>query len=186
VNGAIVWLTGISGSGKTALAEGVAERIGSARALEILDGDVIRKELSSGLGFSREDRNINVRRIGFVARLLARHGVLVLVATISPYAETRDEMRRLAEAGGTLFLEIFADRPLASAIALDVKGLYKRALAGEIPHFTGISDPYEPPTHPDLWLKTDQEPLTASLDRLLTLLASKQLLQFSSAHSSQL
>jgi adenylylsulfate kinase len=183
VTGAIVWLTGISGSGKTALADGVAARIGSARPLEILDGDAVRKELSSGLGFSRDDRNTNVRRIGFVARLLARHGVLVLVATISPYAETRDEMRRLSDDAGIVFLEIFVDRPLASAIARDVKGLYKRAIAGDIPHFTGISDPYEAPLRPELTLKTDEEPLAASLERLMALLESKGLVYSVAAQS---
>jgi adenylylsulfate kinase len=176
VSGAIVWLTGISGSGKTTLAEGVARRIGSRRPIEILDGDAVRALLSSGLGYSHEDRVTNVRRIGFVARLLARHGVLVIVATISPYASMRSEMRQLADAERLQFVEIFCDRSLASAIAQDVKGLYKRALSGEIPHFTGISDPYETPTHPDLAIKTDEESIDTSVGRILTLLVERGLL----------
>jgi adenylylsulfate kinase len=174
VNGAIVWLTGISGSGKTTLAEGVARRIGSRRPVEILD--VIRAFLSSGLGYSREDRATNVRRIGFVARLLARHGVLVLVATISPYASVRSEMRQCADAEELPFLEVFCDRSLSSAIAQDVKGLYKRALAGEILNFTGISDPYETPAHPDLAIKTGDESIDVSVGRILTLLVARGLL----------
>ncbi len=166
--GGIVWLTGLSGAGKSTLAAALAAALAPTRAVELLDGDDVRTFLSAGLGFSREDRDTNVRRIGFVARLLARHGVLVIVSSISPYAATRRELRDLSRAAGHPFYEIYVNAPLATVEARDVKGLYARARAGDLPSFTGISDPYEPPPAPDLELRTDLESPAESLQRLLT------------------
>ena len=171
MSGAILWCTGLSGAGKSTLARAVADALRGTRAVEILDGDVVRQELSKGLGFSREDRDTNIRRIGFVARLLARHGVLVIVAAISPYAAVRDDVRAQAEGEGITFLEVFINPTLDTLVARDGKGLYRKALAGEIQNFTGVSDPYEPPAHPELEITTDSEPVDISTERLLALLA---------------
>ncbi|RMH53887.1 MAG: adenylyl-sulfate kinase [Deinococcus-Thermus bacterium] len=161
--GLVVWFTGLSGAGKTTLAQALQARLEAAGyATELLDGDAVREHLSKGLGFSREDRDTNVRRIGYVANLLAKHGVIVLVSAISPYRATREEV--LAQAPRKL--EVFVDAPLEVVARRDVKGLYARALRGEIPQFTGVSDPYEPPLHPDLHLRTDQETLPECLKRL--------------------
>jgi adenylylsulfate kinase len=152
--GFTLWFTGLSGAGKTTVAE-IVEKELKERGLrvEVLDGDIVRTNLSKGLGFSREDRNINVLRIGFVANLLTRNGVAVIVSAISPYKEARDQVRRRI----IDFIEVFVDVPLEVAAERDVKGLYKKAFAGEIEQFTGVSDPYEPPAAPDLVLKTDEE-----------------------------
>src|SRR5262245_33550375 len=174
--GSIIWFTGLSGAGKSTLANAVGKRIAATRAVEILDGDEIRTHLSKGLGFTKEDRDTNVRRIGFVARLLARHGVTVLTAAISPYADTRNEVRRLAQADRIPFIEVFLNPRLESLIARDVKGLYKRALAGEIQHFTGISDPYEPPAAPEITIASDVESVGQSTDRILKVLTNRGLL----------
>jgi sulfate adenylyltransferase len=173
--GFIVWFTGLSGAGKSTLAEALRDSLGDERRVEILDGDELRTHLSKGLGFSKEDRDTNIRRIGFVARLLARNGVGAITAAISPYAETRDEVRRLAERDGITFVEVFAEASLDALVARDVKGLYKKALAGEIAHFTGVSDPYEPPVRPDVVAHTDREPVAASLERILSVLEAKGL-----------
>jgi sulfate adenylyltransferase len=173
--GFILWFTGLSGAGKSTLAERLREALSAERAVEILDGDEVRTHLSKGLGFSREDRDINIRRIGFVARLLARNGVVAITAAISPYAETRAEMRRLAEGEGIPFVEIYAQAALDSLIRRDVKGLYRKALAGEIAHFTGVSDPYEPPAAPEVVLQTDREEPEASLASILSFLAERGL-----------
>lgn len=152
--GFTLWFTGLSGAGKTTVAEIVEREIKErGRQVEVLDGDIVRTNLSKGLTFSREDRNINVLRIGFVANLLTRNGVAVIVSAISPYKEARDQVRRRI----VDFVEVFVDVPLEVAAERDVKGLYKKAFAGEIEQFTGVSDPYEPPAAPDLVLKTDQE-----------------------------
>ncbi len=174
--GAILWFTGLSGAGKSTLATAVGAHVSAQRPVEILDGDVVRTHLSKGLGFSREDRDSNVRRIGFVARLLARHNVFVIAAAIAPYANIRAEVRAMAEADAIAFLEVFVNPPLAWLIARDVKGLYKRALAGEIAHFTGITDPYEAPAAPDLEIQTDAEPVEQSVTRIVTLLQEKHLI----------
>ncbi len=152
--GFTLWFTGLSGAGKTTIAEIVEHEL-KERGLrvEVLDGDIVRTNLSKGLTFSREDRNINVLRIGFVANLLTRNGVAVIVSAISPYKEARDQVRRRI----IDFVEVFVDVPLEVAAERDVKGLYKKAFAGEIEQFTGVSDPYEPPVAPDLVLKTDEE-----------------------------
>jgi adenylylsulfate kinase len=167
MDGTILWLTGLSGSGKTTLATAVAARLRPWRAVEILDGDEIRRQLSPELGFTREDRERNVWRIGFVARLLARHGVFAIAAAISPYASTRNEIRRLAASEGIRFVEVFLDAELQCLVDRDVKGLYKRALAGELPNFSGISDPYEAPTDPEIVVRTDRELPDVSAQRIL-------------------
>lgn len=174
--GFILWFTGLSGAGKSTLAEALRERLAAQRHVEVLDGDEVRTFLSKGLGFSKEDRDTNILRIGFVARLLARAGAAVVTAAISPYAGTRAEVRRLAEQEGLAFIEVFADAPLEVLAERDVKGLYRKALAGEIAHFTGVSDPYEPPAHPDLLVRSDRESVEHSLERLLDLLAQRGLI----------
>ncbi len=152
--GFTLWFTGLSGAGKTTVAEIVEKELKErGRQVEVLDGDIVRTNLSKGLSFSREDRNINVLRIGFVANLLTRNGVAVIVSAISPYKEARDQVRRRI----VDFVEVFVDVPLEVAAERDVKGLYKKAFAGEIEQFTGVSDPYEPPAAPDLILKTAEE-----------------------------
>jgi adenylylsulfate kinase len=152
--GFTLWFTGLSGSGKTTISEIVEHELREReRHVEVLDGDIVRTNLSKGLTFSREDRNINVLRIGFVANLLTRNGVGVIVSAISPYKEARDQVRRRI----VDFVEVFVDAPLEVCAERDVKGLYKKAFAGEIEQFTGVSDPYEPPNAPDLVLKTDEE-----------------------------
>jgi adenylylsulfate kinase len=174
-SGAILWLTGLSGAGKSTLANAVAERISDIRRIQILDADEVRPHLSKGLGYTKDDRNANVRRIAYVARLLARHGVVVIAAVISPYAETRDEIRALAAAEGIDFVEIFVEAQLQSLIDRDVKGLYKQALAGAIQNFTGISDPYERPLNPDVMVRTDSEPIVTSVNAILEALAARNI-----------
>jgi adenylylsulfate kinase len=174
--GAILWFTGMSGGGKSTLAQAVGRRVGRLRPLEILDGDEVRLHLSKGLGFTKDDRDTNIRRIGFVARLLARHGVFVITAAISPYEDTRQEVRRLAEEDEVAFVEVFVDASLDALVARDVKGLYKRALAGEIPHFTGVSDPYERPVRPDIVVRTDVESIEQSVDRIIEALIARDVL----------
>ena len=171
--GGIVWMTGLSGAGKSTLATAIAARLAPRRPVELLDGDDVRTFLSAGLGFSRADRDTNVHRIGYVARLLANHGVLVFVAAISPYAETRARLRELSAAAGHAFVEVFVHAPLETVIERDVKGLYKRARAGDIPSFTGISDPYEPPSAPDVVLRTDRETRDVCEARILQALVDR-------------
>jgi adenylyl-sulfate kinase len=147
-----VWLTGLSGAGKSTIADALCEKLAAAGVpFELLDGDVVRTHLSKGLGFSREDRDTNVRRIGWVCQLLNRHNVAAVVAAISPYRDTRDEVR----ASLARFIEVHVDAPLEVLVERDVKGLYKKAIAGEIAHFTGVSDPYEPPLNPEVLCRTD-------------------------------
>lgn len=149
--GVTVWFTGLSGAGKSTLAEALAGRLAAlGRRVELLDGDAVRTHLSKGLGFSREDRDTNVRRIGWVAQLLTRNGVFVITAAISPYREAREWCRDSIRD----FVEVYVSTPLEVCARRDVKGLYRRALAGEIPHFTGVNDPYEPPTDPAVTLDT--------------------------------
>lgn len=166
--GATIWLTGLSGSGKSTVATLVAKRLRAAGAkVEVLDGDVVRTNLSKGLGFSKEDRDTNIRRIGFVCSLLSRNGVIAIAAAISPYKQIRDEVR----ATTTNFVEVFADCPLDTLIERDVKGLYKKALAGEIKNFTGVSDPYEVPENPEVRIdsgkQTPEESAAAVWDHLV-------------------
>ena len=161
--GFTLWLTGMSGAGKSTVSDRLMERFREGGAkVELLDGDVVRTNLSQGLGFSREDRDTNIRRIGFVADLLSRNGVIAVVAAISPYRDTREEVKsRIPN-----FVEVFVDCPIEVLAERDVKGLYKKALAGEVPHFTGISDPYEPPLNPDVTIRSDKEAVEESVDRV--------------------
>ncbi|MCG8416932.1 MAG: adenylyl-sulfate kinase [Proteobacteria bacterium] len=172
--GVVVWFTGLSGSGKSTLSGRIAELLRpTGLPVELLDGDIIRTNLSKGLGFSKDDRDTNIRRIGFVSRLLARNGVLVFAAAISPYEAIRAEQRQLVEADGADFCEVFMKCQLEVLIQRDVKGLYKRALAGEIENFTGISDPYEPPSRPDVIVESDSETVEIGIKRVLNVLAEK-------------
>lgn len=173
--GFIVWFTGLSGAGKSTLAYALRDRLSPIRRVEILDGDEVRLHLSKGLGFSREDRDTNVRRIGFVARLLARNGTATVTAAISPYRDVRREVRELAERDGVTFVEVHADAALDALAARDVKGLYRKAMAGEIPHFTGVSDPYEPPANPEIVVRSDRESIEESLSRILAFLEARGL-----------
>src|SRR5881628_3706622 len=162
--GFTLWLTGLSGAGKSTLAAAVATALRRhAIQVEILDGDEVRQNLSKGLGFSREDRDTNIRRIGYVAKLLTRNGVAVITAAISPYRAIRDEVRE--EIGA--FIEVHVKASLDECIRRDTKGLYRRALAGEIPQFTGVSDPYEEPLAPELVIDTEREEITDSASRVI-------------------
>ncbi len=167
--GGIVWLTGLSGAGKSTLVAAVTAKL--ARPFEVLDGDDVRTFLSAGLGFSRADRDTNVRRIGYVGRLLAKHGILVFVAAIAPYADTRLELKTASTLAGHPFIEVFVNAPLATVKARDVKGLYKRAEAGELEHFTGVSDPYEAPVAPDVEVRTDLAPPAECVEAIWQTLA---------------
>ena len=167
--GLVIWLTGLSGAGKTTLARAIRqELLQTGQAIELLDGDEVRENLSHGLGFSKEDRDRNVHRIGFVARLLARNGVTVLVSAISPYRQSRDDARRFIEGDGVRFLEVYVRCPLQVLIDRDVKGLYKKALAGEVRQFTGISDPYEAPLAPDCIVDSSAQSIEQSLSEILS------------------
>ena len=164
--GFTLWFTGLPSSGKTTLAGIIAAELKSrGRFVEILDGDEVRKHLTKGLGFSREDRDENIRRIGYVCRLLSRNGAIAIAAAISPYRAVRDEVRSGHEAGR--FVEVFVDTPVEMCIQRDVKGLYKKALAGEIKNFTGIDDPYEPPMAPEMVIHTPSEPEQKSAEKIL-------------------
>src|SRR5215207_5962678 len=163
--GFTLWFTGLSVAGKTTIEEIVERELRNRLGtVEVLDGDIVRTNLSKGLGFSREDRDTNVLRIGFVANLLTRNGVAVIVSAISPYEKVRDQVRRDI---GDDFVEIFVDAPLQVCAERDVKGLYKKAFSGEILAFTGVSDPYEPPTAPELHIKTNEEEPQESARRVL-------------------
>ncbi len=156
--GGVIWFTGLSSAGKSTLSQLIGHQLKTdGLKIEILDGDTIRTNLSKGLGFSKEDRDTNIRRIGFVASLLARNGVWVLVAAISPYRDIRDEVRKQVCKDGADFVEVYVCCSLEVAESRDVKGLYKKARAGEIAAFTGISDPYEEPYAPELIINTDKE-----------------------------
>lgn len=154
--GACIWLTGLSGAGKSTIANALAaELTARGRTITLLDGDVVRTHLSKGLGYNREDRDTNILRIGFVAGEVVRHGGVVICAAISPYREMRDTVRTMIEgiiAGA--FVEVFVDTPLAVCEQRDVKGLYAKARRGELKHFTGVDDPYEPPLRPEIVLRT--------------------------------
>jgi adenylylsulfate kinase len=177
--GFTVWITGLSGAGKSTIAAKLATALRQAgRKVEVLDGDEIRATLNSDLGFSKEARDTNVRRLGFVARLLARNGVAVIVAAISPYRAAREEVRAAIEAEGCGFVEVHARCSIGELARRDVKGLYQRALSGELQGFTGVSDPYEEPLTPDVTFDSESESEDASLARLLSHLHTNSLLSF--------
>lgn len=179
-NGFTLWFTGLSGAGKTTITDIVEKELRHQQVpVEVLDGDVVRTNLSKGLGFSREDRDTNVLRIGFVADLLTRNGVGVIVSAISPYKEARDQVRR--NVGD--FIEVFVDAPVEVCADRDVKGLYAKAYSGEIPEFTGVSDPYEAPAAPELHLHTDQEDADESAQKVIEKLLELDYLERVQEHS---
>lgn len=162
--GFTVWFTGLSGAGKSTIAERLEVVLRErGHRVEVLDGDVVRTNLSKGLGFSKEDRDTNIRRIAFVAHLLSRNGVAVITAAISPYREIRDEARNMIGD----FIEVYAKCPIDVLSERDVKGLYKKALAGELANFTGVSDPYEEPLHAEVVVETDREAVGESLAKIV-------------------
>ena len=164
-HGVIVWITGLSGAGKTSVATGLcAELVSRGVDADVLDGDVMRHHISRGLDFSREGREENIRRIGFVAQLLAKHGIIAIVSAISPYRAVRDELR--AGSGGRFF-EVYMSTPLNVCEQRDQKGLYRRARAGELHQFTGIDDPYEPPLTPEIRCSAEHEPVDRLVDAIL-------------------
>jgi adenylylsulfate kinase len=166
--GVVVWLTGLSGAGKSTIARATESELSKKGVrVEVLDGDVIRQKFSRGLGFSKQDRDENVRRAGYVAGLLAGQGVVVLVALISPYRAVRSEVRRQMEQAGIRFVEVYVNAPLNVCEARDPKGLYRKARRGEIASFTGLDDPYEPPLAPEIECRTDLEPAESSVHRVL-------------------
>jgi adenylyl-sulfate kinase len=169
-NGFVVWFTGLSGSGKTTLARLVEQELkGRGVRIERLDGDVVRQSLTADLGFSKEDRDKNIQRVTFVAKLLSRNGVGVVAAFISPYRATRDWVRGEV----TNFVEVFVDCTLEECMRRDVKGLYQKAIAGEIPEFTGVSDPYEPPLNPEITVNTSEESVEQSFAKIMAYLEER-------------
>ena len=167
--GKTVWLTGLPSAGKTTIARAVEKRLldEGGRKVEVLDGDVVRTHLTKGLGFSREDRDENVRRIGFVANLLSRNGVIVLCSVISPYRSIRDELRELHDGR---FVEVYVSTPVEVCSERDVKGLYAKQRAGEITNLTGVDDPYEPPLSPEVTIPTHELSVDEAAERVLSVL----------------
>lgn len=168
--GYVLWMTGLSGAGKTTIAlileKELAER---GCKFERLDGDVVRESLTRDLGFSKEDRDKNIERVSFVAKLLSRNNVGVVCSFISPYAEVRNNVRKMT----TNFIEVYIDAPLAVVMERDVKGMYQKAIAGEIKNFTGISDPFEAPASPEIHIRTDQESPAESAQRIISYLEQR-------------
>ncbi len=163
--GVTIWFTGLSGAGKTTLSQAVAAKLKEdGYKFETLDGDIVRQNLSKGLGFSKEDRDENIRRIGFVAHLLTRNNVIVLVAAISPYRNIREEIRQRIGR----FVEVFVNAPLSVCEERDPKGLYQKARRGEIKSFTGVDDPYELPSNPEVECHTDNETLEESISKIMS------------------
>lgn len=180
-NGFTLWFTGLSGSGKSTLAEFITPVLQERGVnVEVLDGDVVRTNLSKGLGFSKEDRDTNIRRIGFVANLLARNGACAITAAISPYQAIRDECR---EASDAAFIEVYVEAPLEVVEERDTKGLYKKARAGEIKNFTGIDDPYEAPTNAEITVHTGSEDIETSANKILDYLVEKGFLTAAAANA---
>ncbi|MEU5974951.1 adenylyl-sulfate kinase [Streptomyces sp. NPDC047315] len=176
MTGATIWLTGLPSAGKTTIAYALAEQLGSAgHRTEVLDGDEIREFLSAGLGFDRKDRHTNVQRIGFVAELLASHGVKVLVPVIAPYADSREAVRKRHETAGTPYVEVHIATPVEVCSERDVKGLYAKQAAGEISGLTGVDDPYEEPVSPDLRIQSQDQTVAESADAVFALLTERGL-----------
>jgi adenylyl-sulfate kinase len=172
--GFTLWFTGLSGAGKTTISELVVKELQTrGSAIEVLDGDVVRQNLSKGLGFSKEDRDTNIRRVAFVADLLSRNGVPVITAAISPYREIRDEARELMDGR---FIEAYVKASVDECERRDVKGLYAKARSGEIKEFTGVSDPYEPPENPEVVLETEEESPEESAQRIIEYLEEQELI----------
>lgn len=180
--GFTIWFTGLSGSGKSTLSEVIEQRLKAhGRNVEVLDGDIVRTHLSKGLGFSREDRDTNIKRIAFVCSLLTRNGVACISAAISPYRDTRDWARK--EIGN--FVEVYVKCPLEVCRQRDVKGLYKLAYEGKIKEFTGVSDPYEEPIHPELIVETDKETVEESVQRIFARLTELGYLEAEDEHEDE-
>ncbi|MGW7195883.1 adenylyl-sulfate kinase [Streptomyces chryseus] len=176
VTGATVWLTGLPSAGKTTIAYELAARLkAEGRRVQVLDGDEIREFLSAGLGFSREDRHTNVQRIGYVAELLARNGVLALAPVIAPYTDSREAVRKRHQSEGTAYLEVHVATPVDVCSVRDVKGLYAKQAAGEISGLTGVDDPYEAPESPDLRIESHQQTVQESAAALHALLTERGL-----------
>jgi adenylyl-sulfate kinase len=177
--GFTLWFTGLSGAGKTTISKLVEEElVARGSKHEILDGDVIRENLSKGLGFSKEDRDTNIRRIAFVADLLSRNGVPVITAAISPYRETRREARKLM---GERFIEVYVKASVEACAERDVKGLYEKAFKGEIKEFTGVSDPYEEPEHAEIVVDTEAESPHDSAAHVISYLEERELIPLADA-----
>ncbi|HKE25665.1 MAG TPA: adenylyl-sulfate kinase [Bryobacteraceae bacterium] len=173
--GFTLWFTGMSGAGKSTISGLLEARLrGLGAKVEVLDGDVVRTHLSKGLGFSKEDRDENIRRIGFVCRLLSRNGIIAIAAAISPYRAVREQVRQTIDN----FVEVYVECPVEVLAERDVKGLYKKALAGEIPQFTGVSDPYEPPAAPEVTVNSARETPEQSVERIWATLESLGLISF--------
>jgi adenylyl-sulfate kinase len=180
--GFTIWFTGLSGSGKSTLSDVIEQRLKAhGRNVEVLDGDIVRTHLSKGLGFSREDRDTNIKRIAFVCSLLTRNGVACISAAISPYRDTRDWARK--EIGN--FVEVYVKCPLEVCRLRDVKGLYKLAYEGKIKEFTGVSDPYEEPVHPELIVETDKETVEESVQRIFARLTELGYLEAEDEHEDE-
>jgi adenylylsulfate kinase len=172
--GFTLWMTGLSGAGKSTISDVVVAEFARRNVpVEVLDGDVVRENLSKGLGFSKEDRDTNIRRIAFVADMLSKHGTPVITAAISPYREIRDEARVLMDGR---FVEVFIATSLEDCEARDVKGLYAKARSGEIPEFTGVSDPYEPPENPEINVETAGRTPEESAQQILDYLEQQELI----------
>ena len=175
--GFTLWFTGLSGSGKSTLTDLLQEEFQKRDyKVEVLDGDVVRTNLSKGLGFSKEDRDTNIRRIGFVCDLLSRNGVIAISAAISPYRNVRDEVREMVESNSDGFVEVFTKCSLDELVRRDAKGLYKKALSGEIKNFTGVSDPYEDPENPEILIESDSESVEEGFAKIIAYLEEKELI----------
>jgi adenylylsulfate kinase len=180
--GFTIWFTGLSGSGKSTLSEVIEQRLNArGRNVEVLDGDIVRTHLSKGLGFSREDRDTNIKRIGFVCSLLTRNGVVCISAAIAPYHEARDWARK--EIGN--FVEVYVKCPIEVCRQRDVKGLYKLVDEGKIKNFTGVDDPYEEPVHPELIIETDKETVEESVTRIFARLTELGYLESEESHEDE-
>ena len=165
--GVVVWFTGLPGSGKTTIANGVADRLRELGfRVEVLDGDWVRKTINPDAGFTREQRALHLRRVAWIARLLARNGVIVLCSFVSPYRDVRADVRRIIEED-VPFIEVYAKCGLEECMRRDPKGLYKRALRGEVSLFTGVSDPYEPPENPELVIDTEHDPIDVNIEKVM-------------------